>query len=57
MSFSCNMKLQGSVGDNNELEADRRVGWLHPLAPNPVIGLWSSCTRLHSKQIHFRVFR
>jgi hypothetical protein len=30
---------------------------LNPLAPNPVSGLWSRCTQLHSKQIHFRVFR
>jgi hypothetical protein len=57
MSASRNMKLRCSVRGNNELEADRREGWRRPLALNPVTGLWSGCTRLHSKQIHFCVFR
>ena len=39
------------------IAVERCRGSIRPLAPNPVTGLWSGCTRLHSKQIHFRVFR
>jgi hypothetical protein len=50
------MKLRHRRGLNNAMSAFWTVDG-RAVAPNPVTGLWSCCTRLHSKQIHPRVFR